>query len=313
MKITLPLIDKLLRLRSGESLPSSALRGDWVEELLRDGVLVSCSQGSRRTLMAADPEKLELALGGLDERLRGLERMQKVLLNASATSHPEQAADIAHASGLKQTTNATISRSEQAAETGNSKLVAVRSCLGFPVNAYDPIPCRLNGREMDVCPNEGSFLFIADWQRFSIPEDVVVVGIENMENFRLVRRQKDLFAPLLPNKRLLFVSRYPQSTDLRSWLQTIPNRYVHFGDFDLAGINIFLTEFRQHLGERASFLIPTDIEQRLQNGSEERYREQYPRFRKLTSDIPLVQRLIDLIHRYRRGYDQEGYISNLEM
>ncbi len=309
MKITLPLIDKLLRLRSGESLPSSALRGDWVEELLRDGVLVSCSQGSRRTLMAADPEKLELALGGLDERLRGLERMQKVLLNASATSHPEQAADIAHASGLKQTTNATISRSEQAAETGNSKLVAVRSCLGFPVNAYEPIPCRLNGQEIEVCPTEGSFLFIADWQRFSIPEDVVVVGIENMENFRLIRQQKALFSSLLPSERLLFVSRYPQSTDLRSWLQTIPNRYVHFGDFDLAGINIFLTEFHQHLGERASFLIPSDIEQRLQNGSAERYREQYARFRHLSSDIPSVQRLIGIIHRYHQGYDQEGYIG----
>ncbi len=286
MKITLTLINKLLRLRSGEALPSSALRGDWVEDLLRDGVLVSRSQGSRRTLLAADPDKLELALRGIDERLGGLERMRRILLDATA-----------------------ISRSEQAAETGNSKLVAVRSCLGFPVNAYELIFCRLNGLEMAVCPNEGSFLFIADWQRFSIPEDVVVVGIENMENFRLIRRQRILFESLLPNERLLFVSRYPQSTDLRSWLQTIPNRYVHFGDFDLAGINIFLTEFRQHLGERASFLIPTDIEQRLRNGSAERYREQYHRCHNLTSDIPSVQRLIDLIHRYHRGYDQEGYIS----
>ncbi len=286
MKITLTLINKLLRLRSGEALPSSALRGDWVEDLLRDGVLVSRSQGSRRTLLAADPDKLELALRGIDERLGGLERMRRILLDATA-----------------------ISRSEQAAETGNSKLVAVRSCPGFPVNAYEPIPCRLNGHEIEVCPTEGSFMFIADWQRFSIPEDVVVVGIENMENFRLIRRQRILFESLLPNERLLFVSRYPQSTDLRSWLQTIPNRYVHFGDFDLAGINIFLTEFRQHLGERASFLIPTDIEQRLRNGSAERYREQYHRCHNLTSDIPSVQRLIDLIHRYHRGYDQEGYIS----
>ncbi len=286
MKITLTLINKLLRLRSGEALPSSALRGDWVEDLLRDGVLVSRSQGSRRTLLAADPDKLELALRGIDERLGGLERMRRILLDATA-----------------------ISRSEQAVETGNSKLVVVRSCLGFPVNAYELIFCRLNGQEMAVCPNEGSFLFIADWQRFSIPEDVVVVGIENMENFRLIRRQRILFESLLPNERLLFVSRYPQSIALRSWLQAIPNRYVHFGDFDLAGINIFLAEFRQHLGERASFLIPTDIEQRLRNGSAERYREQYHRCHNLTSDIPSVQRLIDLIHRYHRGYDQEGYIS----
>ncbi len=286
MKITLTLIDKLLRLRSGAPLPASSLRGEWVEELLRDGILISRSQGSRRTLIAADPEKLEQALGNIDERLGGLERMKRVLLDATDAS-----------------------RSEQAAETGNSKLVAVRSCPGFPVNAYEPIPCLLNGHELDVCPNEGSFLFISDWQRFSIPEDVVVVGIENMENFRLIRRQRSLFISLLQEERLLFVSRYPQSADLRLWLQTIPNRYIHFGDFDLAGISIFLTEFRQFLGERASFFIPTDIEERLRKGSSERYRAQYPRFHNLSSDIPPVQDLIHLINYYRRGYDQEGYIG----
>ena len=45
MKITSSLIDKLIRLRSGESLPSSVLRGDWVEDLLREGVLISRSHG----------------------------------------------------------------------------------------------------------------------------------------------------------------------------------------------------------------------------------------------------------------------------
>lgn len=285
MKITRSLIDKLLRLRSGESLPSSALRSEWVEELLCDGVLVSRSQGSRRTLIASNPEKLEQALGQMNERLGGLEGMRRFL-----------------------TEEAEFSRSEQAAETGNSKLISVRSCPGFPVNSYEPILCLLNGQEMEICPNEGSFLFIADWQRFSIPEDVVVVGIENMENFRFFRQQRALFSSLLPKERLLFVSRYPQSTDLRLWLHNISNRYVHFGDFDLAGINIFLTEFRPYLGERASFLIPSDIEKRLQSGSAERYRDQYSRFRNLSSDIPAVQRLIGLIHQYHRGYDQEGYI-----
>ena len=90
MKITRSLIDKLLRLRSGESLPSSALRGEWVEELLRDGVLVNRSQGSRRTIMAATPEKLELALEGVDERLGELERMRKVMLDAAAVSQSGQ-------------------------------------------------------------------------------------------------------------------------------------------------------------------------------------------------------------------------------
>ncbi len=308
MKITLSLIDKLLRLRSGESLPSSSLRGEWVEELLRDGVLISRSQGSRRTIIASNPEKLELALGLIDERLGGLERMRNLLAETAAISRSEQTAETYNVSRPEQDGMGDILRSEQAVETGNSKLIAVRSCPGFPVNSYEPIPCLLNGQEIEICPNEGIFLFVADWQRFYIPEDVVVVGIENMENFRFIRRQRALFSYLLPEERLLFVSRYPQSTDLRSWLQTIPNRYVHFGDFDLAGIHIFLTEFRPYLGERASFLIPLDIEERLHKGSAERYRDQYPRFHNLSSNIPTVQWLIDLIHQCRRGYDQEGYI-----
>ncbi len=298
MKVTLSLIDRLLRLRSGESLPSSALRGEWVEELLRDGVLVSRSQGSRRTLVASAPEKLEQALGEIDERLGNLERMRRLLTEAADVSRHEQIAG-----------SHNVSRYEQAAATGNSKLVPVRSCPGFPVNSYEAIPCVLGGQPMTICPSEGTFVFVADWQRFSIPDDVVVVGIENMENFRLIRRQRALFSSLLPGERLLFVSRYPQSSDLRSWLLAVANRYVHFGDFDLAGVNIFLTEFRRYLGCRSSLLVPLDVEERLRRGSAERYRVQYQKFNRLSSDIPAVQRLIDIINSCRRGYDQEGYLE----
>ncbi len=284
MKITSALIDKLLLLQSGATVPASALRGEWVEELLHDGTLVSTSHKSRRTIAAAEPQQLETALTLVDERLGNLCKMKELLAGEA-------------------------SRAAQASHTGNSKLVCARSCPGFPVNAYEPLPCRLNGSAFTIAPPEGSFVFVSDWQQFEVPHDVVVVGIENMENFRLVRRQRTLFSTLFPAKQLLFVSRYPQSTDLHSWLQSIPNPYVHFGDFDLAGIHIFLTEFRKHLGERASFLIPPDIEVRLLQGSAERYKAQYLRFHTLTSSIPSLQHLITLIHRYRRCYDQEGYIQ----
>ena len=285
MKITLALLDKLIRLRNGESIPSSSLRGEWVEGLLQEGVLISRSRGSQRSIVASTPQTLEQSLGRIDERLANLSRMQSILTEE-------------------------VSRSDQSADTGNSKLVAVRSCPGFPVNSYEPILCAIGGEEITIAPQEGTFLFITDWQRFAVPADVTIVNIENMENFRLVRQQRELFSSALPNQRLLFVSRYPQSLDLRSWLQTVPNPYVHFGDFDLAGIHIFLSEFRPYLDDRASFLIPPDIESRLSRGSRERYDAQYQKFRKLTTDIPPLQQLIDAIHKYRRCYDQEGYIHH---
>ena len=125
----------------------------------------------------------------------------------------------------------------------------------------------------------------------------------------MIRRQRQLFEKEIGNVPLLFVSRYPQSTDLRKWLQDIPNKYVHFGDFDLAGINIFLTEFHKYLGDRSTFLVPSDIAQRLAKGSQVRYNNQYDKYHTLRCDIPYLQSLIDLINQYHRGYDQEGYIN----
>lgn len=285
MKITIALIDKLIRLRDGETLPASQLKGEWVEELVRDGVLISTSHGSRRTLFAPDADALCKALVSVDERFADMELLRKALSSDNTL------------------------RSQQASSTGNSKLMMVRSCPGFPVNSYEPIPCMLNGREFVVNPQEGSFTFVADWHTFSIPSDVIVVGIENMENFRMIRQQRKVFEQTIGSQRLLFVSRYPQSTDLRSWLQTIPNRYIHFGDFDLAGINIFLTEFHAHLGERSSFFIPSDIEERLAKGSIDRYNDQYQKFKNLNTKIPEIQHLIDIINQCHRCYDQEGYIT----
>ena len=134
-----------------------------------------------------------------------------------------------------------------------------------------------------------------------------------MENFRMIRKQRAFFEKYLQTHEyssyVLFVSRYPQSADLRRWLCSIPNHYLHFGDFDLAGINIFLFEFQKYLGkDRSSYLIPDDIKSRLHSGSRKRYDEQYSRFKDIKSDILELQQLIDLIHHERKGYDQEGYI-----
>lgn len=283
MRISKTLTDNLRRLLAGERVAASTLRKDMAETLLSEGLLTVQAHGSRRSYRAINTTALKNYLQTQYEEWR--------MLNDEGVQFCE-------------------TRSEQAAETGNSKLVKVSSCPGFPVNSYEPIECVLNGRPFVVNPPEGCFVFIADWQQFTIPKDVVVVGIENMENFRMIRRQRQLFASLIGGKRLLFVSRYPQSTHLRRWLQPIPNPYVHFGDFDLAGIHIFLSEFQQYLDRRASFLIPPDIEQRLSKGSPTRYNEQYSKFKTLRSDTPSLQSLIDLINKYHRGYDQEGYITD---
>ncbi len=270
-------------LLAGELVAGSRLNSKLLDELLAEGLLLVASRGSRKSYRARDAEALKRFLVDKDESFRII--------------------------GV----NASDSRAIMAAETGNSKLVMVRSCPGFPVNSYERVECFLGGDPFPVNPQEGSFLFVSDWKKFIISEDAVVIGIENMENFRMIRRQRRFFEEYLHthglSDKVLFVSRYPQSTDLRRWLCTIPNHYLHFGDFDLAGIYIFLFEFQQYLGkERSSYLIPADIESRLKSGSRKRYDEQYYRFKDIKSDVCELQQLIDLIHHERKAYDQEGYI-----
>lgn len=264
---------------AGEQVAGSRFSSKLLDELMAEGLLSVSTRGSRKSYRARDVEALKRFLMDKDESYRILE------------------------------VNVSDSRASMAVETGNSKLVKVRSCPGFPVNTYEPITCLLNNDEIVINPPAGSFMFVTDWKAFSIPKDVIVVGVENMENFRMIRRQQVLFESEIGKHHFLFVSRYPQSTDLRSWLQSIPNRYVHFGDFDLAGIQIFLTEFYQYLGERSSFLIPSDLENRLKHGSQDRYNSQISRFRKLKCDNKKLQSIIDLINKYHCCYDQEGYIK----
>lgn len=199
---------------------------------------------------------------------------------------------------------AKMTRSEQVQAVGNSKLANTRTFKGFLVKSVEPIEATLCGEPFVIQPLKGVSVFIEEFGQFRIPENVVVVGIENGENFQSVDAQQYLFEGM----KVLFVSRYPQSKDLRSWLQNIPNRYIHFGDFDLAGVSIYLTEFYIHLGDRAEFFIPADINERLAGGNRELYDRQYERYGKMKISDERILPLVELIHKYRRGYEQEGYI-----
>lgn len=269
---------------SGATVAGSKLSKGLLTELMNEGLLQITTHGSRKSYRARDIEALKRYLIDKDENYRILEVEE------------------------------CGSRSSMAKDTGNSKLVMVRSCPGFPVNSYEPIDCSLGDKRFVVNPQEGSFVFVTDWEIFTIPDDVTVIGIENMENFRMIRKQRHLFEEYLHRHRLpqkaLFVSRYPQSSDLRKWLTSISNKYLHFGDFDLAGIHIFLSEFLKYLGEeRTYYLIPDDISSRLKHGSTKRYDDQHLRIKEINTDVEELQQLIDLINRERKGYDQEGYIN----
>ena len=289
------LIQAFAALRQGETVPFSRFPSDWADEMLAEGGVTSIVRGSRKSLKVVSRAAFDVFLLSKGLQPEKLEETVEVLSGAD-------------------------SRAQQVQLVGDSKAVAVRSCPGFPVNVTVPLSVRLGERKILLCPCPGSFLYISSFWDFRIPSDAIVVGVENMENFRLPERQTAVWEEIAEQfgdggvPPLLLVSRYPQSRDLVTWLQGIPNQYVHFGDFDLAGIHIYLTEFYRYLGaERSAFFVPSDLEQRLAtSGSRDRYQVQFERFGKMEVPDARLLPLVSLLHRHQKGYDQEGYITGPE-
>lgn len=286
MKLTLRLIHNLRRLLDGESIPYSSLPKSLTVSLVKEGLLNVEYHGSRRCLRTHNVTALAGALPRYNEALCDLDAAEFILSGDG-------------------------SRTAQASVSGNSKTRSERSCPGFLVNTSSSMECLLSAKAFTIAPTEGSAIYIADWKSFIPPVHALIVGVENMENFLKIRCQKKLFSSCLhqDETQILFVARYAFSSDLTQWLRRIPNRYIHFGDFDLAGINIYLTQFNPSVGERGSFFIPADIEERLRRGSRQRYDVQYSKYQQLTTTDSELNSLIALIHLYRRTYDQEGYIE----
>lgn len=288
MKYSKKIIEALYSLLRNEKVYCRRL-GPLDEILYSRGHFDISYDHQRRYYTLKDPEAFRIDLSTIDERFKDIERLQQL-----SDSNP--------------------SRGDMAKYNGNSKINRKRTFNGFMINSYQPIPATLLNHQYIVNPTEGTFTFVYDWQNFCIPEDVVVIGIENCENYEKIRLQKETFEDAVekltgrPDTPILFVSRYPlenSSTDLRHWLMSIPNKYIHYGDFDLKGIEIFHNEYYKYLVGRSSFLIPEDIETLIMNGSRERWDKQYES-RKVTSPIPKVQSLIDMLYKYKRCYDQEG-------
>lgn len=272
---------RMMQLLEGERIASSRFQMDVARELLDEDILVASSSGYRKSYRLRDPQGLRTYLAQRYDIDGNLEQWYEI-----------------------KSSEEEIKRSEQVKAVGNSKLKKTRAFRGFLINCVTPIEATLCDEPLILQPAKGTSVFLEDFEHFRVAEDVIVVGLENGESFQSIRDQQYLFEGM----KVLFVSRYPQSNDLRSWLQMIPNRYIHFGDFDLAGVSIFLTEYYSYLGDRAEFFIPTDVEKRIENGNRLLYDIQYERYKNMAVADKRLESIVEIIHRYKRGYEQEGYI-----
>ncbi len=284
MKVPVHIAEKLLQLSQGESIPSSLAKHSLIDDLVLEGILIR------------------------NGRIKKTLRLQD---NNALNNYLKSKCSISNLSLYIQTSSKDdITRSELVFVSSDSKLWRVRTFKGFLINCYSSIHATLGNKEITINPVEGTFQFIYDFEKFVPSADITIVGIENPENFRHIDKQKYLFSNIKP----LFVSRYPQnqSKDLIKWVQSIPNNYLHFGDFDFAGIGIYLNEFKKHLTDKANFFVPKNIDELIKDyGNKKRYDEQKINFEvKSISEIKLLQ-LIEVIHKYKRSLDQEIFIKSI--
>ena len=286
MKLPISIAVKLQLLQQEKSVPATQLKHSIIDKMVIDGIVRKQRTGTNRHLyILRDADELKAYL----HNLFGIADLQ-AYIDGYNSEH--------------------LTRNEAIAIASDSKLKPIRSFKGFLVNSFEPISCTLNDATLVIDPTKGTFIFINNFETFLPEEDIVIVGIENPENFNHVSQQQYLFA----NEKILFISRYPQSQagDVIKWLLSIPNKYLHFGDFDFEGINIYLREYKKHLGERAMFFVPELIESIL---SEKGNRQLYDRQLHHQPDPALINedgiiKLLALLHQYKKSLEQEALIRS---
>ena len=285
MKLPISIAEKLIMLQKGEKIPLSKLKHSSILDMIDNGVLKKRGQGKSKTQIYLPNDNSLIAY--LKNHF-GIESL------------------VSYIEALKKE---DLSRAEAIEVSSDSKLKRIRTFKGFLVNCFEPINCILNNESITIHPKEGTFTFVYDYEYFSLPENITIVGIENPENFRQIGKQKRLFHNIEP----LFVSRYPQSKDLIKWLKMIPNNYLHFGDFDFAGLNIYWNEFKKHLENRANFFLPPDIENILSSkGNRENYNNQEIQFGPNEIKELNVIILLKVIEKFKKGLEQEIFINSVQ-
>ena len=111
---------------------------------------------------------------------------------------------------------------------------------------------------------------------------------------------------LFPKERqVLFVYR----GYVHKWLKTLENDIMHFGDIDLAGIEIYLNEIVPCIKhDRHTFFIPNNVNELLKKGDKKLYEKQIKlsRYQNLSTQDNKLLSLIESIYHYKSGLEQQG-------
>lgn len=138
-KFTPSICRKVLRLIQGETLPSSLFPRWFADELKEEGLLSVITHGSRNSYRLLD---VEASIRYVKNKYTG-------------------GAELSRWIELTDGHNPDLDRSVLVNETGDSKLVRVRTFRGFLVNCCEPLEVTMGEKSFTLSPLEGMAFFCA--------------------------------------------------------------------------------------------------------------------------------------------------------
>ncbi len=235
-------------------------------------------------LVLVHEEGLRICCGDYDERLKDLE--------GCLTSFESEA------SGLKP--------SEEIARFGRDHLAKRNLWRGFFMKANKSFCISYNGQSIFIGPD--SPLLVEKPELLVAPfEELSLWVVENYECFQNLN-----WMELFPtgNEPALIICRWPASKQARLSYGSWPVRKkYYFGDLDLAGINIFQSEYADLFSPDA-FMIPSTFNKDIREGSASIFHNQ-KKFWGISGCNANIQACIETILKEQKGLLQEYYLNIL--
>ncbi|MFR3187780.1 MAG: Wadjet anti-phage system protein JetD domain-containing protein [Phocaeicola sp.] len=279
MNITIEQAKLLKELSEGKKVPLSRLKARIFQQLIQEQVLLRQKESHGWNIYTDHPQSL-------------LNYLYNHYIRCTLDEYIERG-------------QAAPSRSNNIRMSGDSKLKETELWQGFYFKVSEPIHAQWQGRPLTLLPYpEGIPVFMPQPETLSLPEDVTVVMIENSENFLKIETQLPLFQGL----QCFFVSFYPreQHSYFIEWLQKQPNNYVHYGDFDFAGIHIYQSQYKKYVSGESRYLVPSGLLPLFRRyGKRALYNNQLSLQALIKADEPGISELLEIIKREHKGLEQE--------
>lgn len=279
MNITIEQAKLLKELSEGKKVPLSRLKARIFQQLIQEQVLLRQKESHGWNIYTDQPQSL-------------LNYLYNHYIRCTLDEYIERG-------------QAAPSRSNNIRMSGDSKLKETELWQGFYFKVSEPIHAQWQGKPLTLLPYpEGIPVFMPQPETLSLPEDVTVVMIENSENFLKIETQLPLFQGL----KCFFVSFYPreQHSYFIEWLQKQPNNYVHYGDFDFAGIHIYQSQYKKYVSGESRYLVPSGLLPLFRRyGKRALYNNQLSLQALIKADEPGISELLEIIKREHKGLEQE--------